>query len=214
VLRETRKRLAERFGDDAALSGEGQWDAATEYLDFTWDWHFFDAKEIMAPFHMAFPRARQCMKCTDYIPQINRIFTAGYWLDMWLEDGQAKLADYPELTEYLASLARFKERFSRFFNQRDAYLHTLGSQCDDPTVWIRGHRSGDEALVMVADVEGDAKEIEIRLDPTELIGAAKAVMTVWSRQLEETGRLKTDGTSAVRLELQENDFVAVHATPA
>ena len=24
------------------------------------------------------------MKCTDYLPQINRLFTAGYWLDLYL----------------------------------------------------------------------------------------------------------------------------------
>lgn len=213
VLAEARRRLAAKFGPAATLSGEAQWDASTEWMDMTWDWICFEANEPMAPFHMAFPRARQCSKCTDDIPQINRIFTAGYWLDLYLEEGGARLGDYPELTKYLASLAAFKARFSRFFNQRDFYLYDMGARCPaDQPLWIRSHRSGDEVLVLVADPAGKARNEEVELELPTLIGRDAATLTVWSRTLEQKASFTSSSPGRVKLAIQANDFMAVHVT--
>ncbi|MFH1568734.1 MAG: DUF6259 domain-containing protein, partial [Gemmatimonadota bacterium] len=96
IFRETKAFLLERDGDRAVMSGEGLLDAYTEVMDYTWIWHRF-GDEDYAPFHMAFPRARDCMKVNDRKTLINRVFTAGYWLDLFLEDGSGRLRDYPEL---------------------------------------------------------------------------------------------------------------------
>lgn len=210
VMAETRRRLAARCGTAAALSGEAQWDAATEWMDFTWEWTCFDTREELAPFTMAFPRARQCLKCTDYLPQILRIFIGGYWLDLWLEEGEGRLPDYPELARFLPTLATFKARFSRFFNQRDAYLHTLGTACADANVWVRGHRSGDEVLVLAADADGAEKTVEVTLDVRELLGGARGRYTVWSRSLERLAEGDASEKVHLMLNIPSMDFVAVH----
>ncbi len=213
VMAETRRRLAARYGGEAALSGEAQWDAATEWMDFTWEWTCFETQEVSAPFTMAFPRARQALKCTDYRPQIVRIFIAGHWLDLWLEEGQGRLTEYPELSRFFASLAAFKERFSRFFNQRDAYLHTLGTACPDASVWLRGHRSGAETLVLAADADGAAKMITATLDVPTLLGCRQAHYTIWSRTLTQLGEGEATGSVTLTLDLPAEDFVAIHLTP-
>lgn len=217
VLAEAKRRLAARFGKDAIISGEGQWDSATEWMDMTWDWICFESDEPMAPFHMAFPRARACMKCTDDIPQINRIFTAGNWLDVLLEGGLGRLGDYPELTRHLASLAQFKARFSPFFNQRDVYLHTLGTRnLGSKPMWLRAHRSGGSALVMAASPDGQARQnAEVELNVPELLGAdVKAALTVWTRKLEQSSSQTADGLVKLPLSIGPNDFVAIHVEPA
>ena len=214
VLAEAKRRLTARFGAEAVLSGEGQWDAATEWMNMTWDWFVFEADEPMAPFHMAFPRARQCMKCSDHLPQINRIFTAGYWLDLYLEEGSARLGDYPDLTKYLASLAAFKARFSRFFNERDFYLHTTGTRVlTEKPLWVRGHRSGNETLVLATSPEGEAQAAEIELTLPELIGSDSAMLTVWTRTLVRQEPLVSSSPARVRLTIPANDFAAVHVAP-
>ena len=75
------------------------------------------------------------MKVNDQKTLINRVFTAGYWLDMMLEDGIGRLRDYPELMEYPESLSRFKRRFLQFFEKRDAYLHDMQVTCHGKTSW-------------------------------------------------------------------------------
>jgi len=215
VLAETRAMFQQEFGEHGVLSGEAQWDAATEWMDFTWDWLCLAEEEYMAPFHMAFPRARQCLKCTDYIPQINRIFIAGYWLDLYLEDGGARLRDYPALTRRLASLAEFKSKFSRFFNRRDAYLYTLAARCrNDAQVWVRGHRSGDEVLVMVADARGEAKTVNVELNIEELLHTRRGPLTVWSRTLECLTTLDARGIVEIELAIPRDDFLGLHLCPA
>jgi len=213
TLAEARRRLAEKFGDEAVLSGEVQWDASTEWMNYTWDWFCLEADEFMAPFFMAFPRARQCLKCTDYRPQINRIFASGYWLDIYLEEGGARLGDWPELTAYLASLAVFKQRFSPFFNRRDFYLYTLGTRCSNEGVWARAHRCGDETLVLACQAEGHAVDVDLELDPAILIGRADARLTVWSRTLEKLDARDAAGPCQVKLTIPAEDFVALHVRP-
>ena len=118
------------------------------------------------------------------------------------------------MTKYLATLAAFKAAFSRFFNQRDVYLHTLGTRAlTDQPLWIRGHRSGNEALVLAASPEGEARTAEIELTAPELIGSDKATLTVWSRTLERQAPCVASGTARVRLAIPANDFMAVHIAP-
>lgn len=211
AMLEARKRLEDKFGNEAVISGEGQWDAATEWMDFTWTWTCFGDTEPAAPFFMAFPRVRACFKCTDHIPQINRVFTCGYWVDINLEDGAARLGDYPELTRYLASLAAFKQQFSPFFNRRDFYLHTIGTDCpSDDRIWIRSHRVGNEALVMVTDADGNDKDVEIELDIEQLIGSDNATLTVWSRKLEELESRDVGAKALLRVAIPPEDFVGIH----
>lgn len=211
VLDETRRSFAARF-PDAVVTGEGQWDVATQWMDYTWDWaEFKAAAEEMAPFHMAFPKARTCAKAADDRSVINRIFAAGYWIDLYLEDGGARLRDYPELAAYLATLAKFKKRFVDFLGRRDAYLHDMFVQAQPAAgVWARVHRSGNEALVMLTHANGKAAECDVTLDVQGILGRAGQQATLWSRELKELSALPATDRTKLRVRIPAEDFVAIH----
>ncbi|MHB9038442.1 MAG: hypothetical protein ACYC64_17460 [Armatimonadota bacterium] len=214
VLSKTRSLLQERFGSDAVVVGEGQWDAATQWADYTWDWVPFKGEEF-APFTMAFPRARRCCKCSDDKSLINKIFASGYWLDLYLEDGGARLGDYPELTDYLASLARFKMRFVNTLGKRDAYLHDLYVKADSVDgVWVRTHRNGSEALIMVTHEEGKTFSTDLTIDLKSMLGEGKKSVEVWTRDLQMKTSISATDSATLQLEVPSEDFVAVHITAA
>ena len=210
VLGRARRSLGARF-PDAVITGEGQWDLATEWMDFTWDWREFDTREEMAPFHMAFPRARYCAKTDEQRSLINRIFASGNWLDLYLEDGGGRLRDYPELSAYLASLTEFKKRFMSFFSRRDAYLHDMFVKVDAVNQpWIRVHRSGNEALVMVTQAAGTAADFDLTLDVRGILGRPGKTATVWSRGLKQLASVPASDEARLRVQVPAEDFVSIH----
>jgi hypothetical protein len=209
-----RERLVERIGDDVTISGEGQWDVATEWMSFTWDWLQFKDEDV-APFQMAFPRARQAFKCTDKNTLINRLFTAGYWLDVYLEEGGGRLKDYPELTDYLKSLAAFKKQFVQSMGRRDTYLYDLYVQAtpdDDDGAWVRVHRSGKEALILATHRDGAAASWDLEIDLKGILGEGEKKVEVWSRTLEKLSSRSARDQVRIRLDIPAEDFVAVHVS--
>ena len=207
----TKQYLRQHFGDEAVLAGESLWDLCTEWTDYTSDWaHIGD--EVLAPFHMAFPRARQSIKCMGERAMLNRIFTAGYWIELYMEEGAARLRDYPELTVYLQSLAEFKKRFSRFFNQRDVYLHDMHVQATPAEgAWVRTHRSGDEALILATHRAGRPASLALTLDARGMLGAGERVAVVTARNLEVLSRhAEADGHIRLHVAVPADDFVAIH----
>jgi hypothetical protein len=209
----TKKYLRDQFGNEAVLAGESLWDLATEWTDYTSDWAMI-GDEPLAPFHMAFPRARQSIKCLGQRMMLNRVFTGGYWIELYLEEGAGRLRDYPDLSAYLQSLAEFKKHFSRFFNKRDAYLHNLFAQAT-PTdgAWVRVHRSGDEALVLVTHRDGRAENLELTLDARAILGDGPHRAVIYSRTLEQRGsRSDNSGKITANIAIPAEDFVALHLT--
>ena len=51
--------------------------------------------------------------------------------------------------------------------------------------WIRVHRSGNEALVMVTQAAGKAADFDLTLDVRGILGRAGKTATVWSRGLKQ-----------------------------
>jgi hypothetical protein len=206
----TKDHFRQHFGDEAVLAGESLWDLCTEWMDYTSDWaHIGD--EHLAPFHMAFPRARQSIKCMGQKAMLNRIFTAGYWIELYMEEGAARLSNYPELTAYLQTLAAFKKRFSRFFNQRDVYLHDMYVQAKPAEgAWVRVHRSGNETLVLATHKDGAPTSLELKLDVAGILGAGRRRAQVWSRALQSLGETSGSGEITLRLDIPADDFVAIH----
>jgi len=206
----TKAYFRQHFGDEAVLAGESLWDLCTEWVDYTSDWeHIGD--EHMAPFHMAFPRARQSIKCMGQRAMLNRIFTAGYWIELYMEEGAARLGNYPELSAYLKTLAAFKKRFTRFFNQRDAYLHEMYVETAPAEgAWVRVHRCGDEALILATHRDGQKTALQLTLDVAGMLGAGERRAQVWSRTLRELGNGVGRETICVPLDIPAEDFVAVH----
>jgi hypothetical protein len=214
VLIKTKEYFHHRFGNEAVLIGESMWDLATEWTDYTSDWTTIGDDQL-APFHMAFPRARQSIKCTGQRYMLNRIFTGGYWIELYLEEGAGRLRDHPELAAYLQSLSSFKKRFTRFFNQRDAYLHDLYVEATPKEgAWIRVHRSGNEALVLVTQRDGAAAKLRLVIDPRAILGNDHCRAVMYSRDLRPLGTLSAEGgkLSAV-VDVPKDDFVALHLTP-
>jgi len=210
IFKETRAYLVDEDGQRAVMSGEGLLDAYTEVMDYTWVWHRF-LDEDYAPFHMAFPRSRECMKVNDRKTLINRVFTAGYWLDMFLEDGIGRLSEYPQLMEYLKSLARFKERFLDFFAERDTYLHDMHVTCHNcENAWIRVHRSKDQALVMFTTHDGEPARISAIVDVERILGPGDATGVLLSRELESLGEVCCVALTDVEVDVLPEDFVALH----
>jgi hypothetical protein len=213
ALLDTKKYLREQFGDEAVLAGESLWDLATEWTDYTTDWAMI-ADEPLAPFHMAFPRARQSIKCMGEKAMLNRIFTSGYWIELYLKEGAGRLRDYPELTTYLQSLSEFKNHFSRFFNQRDRYLHDMYVQAK-PTegAWVRVQRSGDEALILITQRDGRAAKIDLTVDAREILGNGQCHAASYSRKLEKLGTLSgEEGIIKTQVDVPAEDFIALHLT--
>ncbi|MBI3942350.1 MAG: hypothetical protein HY326_05000 [Chloroflexi bacterium] len=214
ILFETRRWLAEQF-PDAVVAGEGQWDHTTQWMDYTWEWLTFDEEEI-APFHMAFPRARTCIKCSHQRSLINRIFTAGYWLEFYLEDGMGRLADYPELAAYLRSLADFKAHFLPLFSRRDFYLYNLHTQVtnmstgDPENAWVRVHRSGQEALILVTHKQGKETRLDLEVDLAAILGPGHHRVTVWSRTLQPLASSIASNQMALTVEVPAEDFIGIH----
>jgi hypothetical protein len=212
----TKEDLQRQFGNEAVLAGESLWDLATEWTDYTSDWAMI-ADEPLAPFHMAFPRARQSIKCMGQKAMLNRIFTGGYWIELYLQEGGARLRDYPELTRYLQSLWEFKRRFARFFNRRDAYLHDMYVHVRPAEgAWVRVHRSGDEALVLVTERDGHPAALDLAVAAQGILGAGKHRAVVYSRTLEQRGTLSSDDADKIttHLDVPAEDFVALHITRA
>ena len=211
----TKEYLRRQFGDEAVLAGESLWDLSTEWTDYTSDWATIGNEEL-APFHMAFPRARQSIKCMGQKPMINRVFTAGYWIELYLEEGAARLGSYPELTAYLKTLAAFKKRFGRFFNQRDAYLHDMYVRATPGRgVWARVHRSGDEALVLVAQRDGRPEAIDLTVSAGDILGGGRHRAILYSRTLQRLRAVPETGSEIrARIDLPVDDFVAIHLTAA
>jgi hypothetical protein len=210
VLGGARRSLGARF-PDAVVTGEGQWDVATEWMDFTWDWAQFTEAEEMAPFHMAFPKARYCAKTNEERALINRIFASGNWLDLYLEDGGGRLRDYPALAGYLGSLAEFKKHFVNFFSRRDAYLHNMFVKVEPANKpWIRVHRSGNEALVMVTQAAGKAADFDITLDVRGILGRKGESATTWSRGLKKLASVPAGDEARLQVHVPAEDFVAIH----
>lgn len=208
VLQTSRQELGRRY-PDAIVSGESQWDHTTQWMDLTWEWTEFRAdSEEMAPFHMAFPRARFCAKTNDKRSLINRIFASGNLLDVYLEDGGGRLGAYPELTNYLTTLAAFKKNFLMFFSRRDAYLHNMYVKVQpDQNAWVRVHRSGNEALVMATMANGAEADLDLALDVQGILGHPAKRLTVWSRDLK---RLTTTDQTKIKVHVPREDFVAIH----
>lgn len=211
----TKEYLRGRFGDEAILADESLWDLATEWTDYTSDWATI-GDEHLAPFHMAFPRARQSIKCMGQKAMLNRIFTSGYWIELYLEEGAARLRDYPDLTAYLQSLAEFKKRFARFFNRRDTYLHDMYVEARPAEgAWVRIHHSGNEALVLVTQRDGRATKLDLTLDTRAILGTGPHRVVIYSRTLEERGSRSDDsGKIIAQIDVPAEDFVALHLTPA
>jgi hypothetical protein len=208
VLQTSRRDLGNRF-PDAVVSGESQWDHATQWMDLTWEWtEFRSDSEGMAPFHMAFPRAHFCAKTSGKRSLINRIFVSGYLLDMYLEDGGGRMGAYPELSSYLATLAAFKKQFLVFFSQRDAYLHNMFVKVQpDQNAWVRVHRSGNEALVLATTADGSEADFDLALDVQNILGHPARSLTVWSRELAS---LTTTDQARLRVHVPREDFVGIH----
>ena len=207
--------LRQQFGDEAVLAGESLWDLATEWTDYTSDWAMI-GDEPLAPFHMAFPRARQSIKCMGQRFMLNRIFTSGYWIELYLQEGAGRLRDHPELNTYLQSLGNFKKHFSRFFNRRDAYLHDMYVQVSPAEgAWVRVHRSGNEALILITQRDGHSAALDLTVDAAGILGDGQYTGTVYSRTLGERGTLvdKT-GKLTAHVEVPAEDFVALHLTRA
>lgn len=210
VLSKTRSLLQAKYGDDAVVIGEGLWDAATEWMDYTWDWVPFRGEEF-APFTMAFPRARRCCKCADDKSLINKIFASGYWLDLYLEDGGARLGNCPELAEYLASLARFKKHFVNILGKREAYLHDMHVKAKPADgVWARVHTRGSEALIIVTHADGKRLSTDLALDLESIVGKGRMTVEVWTRDLKIRRSTQATKSATVHLEAPAEDFVAVH----
>jgi hypothetical protein len=215
VLRQTKRLLLERWGPDAVFSGEGVWDTATEWQDFSWGWDGLGDDEQSAAFHMAFPRARACKKAADDVSLVNRIFICGYWLDLYLEEGGGRLGDYPALTTHLARLADFKRQFSRFFNARDEYLHTMFVEAQPSEgLWHRAHRSGAEALVLVADAHGREREVTLSVDTSRLVAPKPVTLTMWTLGLRQESTVTVTGMATLHLRVPEGEFIAIHAAEA
>jgi len=215
ALIDTKKYFRERFGGEAVLAGESLWDLATEWTDYTSDWAMI-GDEALAPFHMAFPRVRQSIKCMGQKAMLNRIFTGGYWIELYMEEGAARLRDYPELTTYLQSLAEFKKHFSRFFNQRDAYLHDMYVQAKPAQgAWVRVHRSGNEALILVTQRDGRPAALDLTVDAREILGDGQYRTKIYSRTLQERGTLSSNaGKITAKIDVPAEDFIALHLTRA
>jgi hypothetical protein len=211
ALMDTKRYLRDQFGPEAVLAGESLWDLATEWTDYTSDWAMI-GDEPLAPFHMAFPRARQSIKCLDQRAMLNRIFTGGYWIELYLEEGAGRLRDYPELSAYLNSLAEFKKHFSHFFNKRDAYLHNLFTQATPADgAWVRVHRSGNEALVLVTHRDGRAEKLELTMDTRAILGDGPHRAVIYSRTLEQRGSRSDDsGKITANIDIPAEDFIALH----
>jgi hypothetical protein len=212
VLSRTKARLQEAYGGDAILAGEGLYDAATQWADYTWDWAPLEGEwnESFAPFHMAFPRARRCCKVADDKSLINKIFVSGYLFDLYLEDGQARLGNYPKLAAYFRSIANFKERFVKYLSQRDSYLHDMPVKSDpNDGVWARVHRSGNEALILVTHEAGKKLSSDLTIDIEGLHGKGRKTVEVWSRTLEMQNTVSAEGSCRLHLSIPEEDFVGI-----
>jgi len=216
VLSKTRSLLQERHGEDALLIGEGQWDVATQWLDYTWDWDPLSGPwtESFAPFHMAFPRARRCCKTADDKALINRIFVSGYLIDLYLEEGGGRLGDYPELSAYFASLARFKKRFVEPLARRDTYLHDMFIESGAPEagIWARTHRRGDEALILITQKDGRATSVNLSVNAEGILGKGAKTVEVWARTLKKITRFSCGASFDLRLDIPEEDFIGAHLT--
>jgi hypothetical protein len=127
------------------------------------------------------------------------------------EDGGARMGSYPELSAYLASLGAFKKHFLKFFSQRDAYLHNMFAKAEAvgnaETAWVRVHRSGDEALVLVTDAHGAETKLDLALDMQNILGRPAKSVKVWSRTLE---CLTTTRETRINVHIPREDLVAIH----
>src|SRR6185436_14391291 len=106
----------------------------------------------------------------------------------------------------------FKKHFSRFFNKRDAYLHNLCAQAIPADgAWVRVHRSGDEALVLVTHRDGRAEKFELTLDARAILGDGPHRAVIYSRTLEQRGSRSDDsGKITANIDIPAEDFVALH----
>jgi hypothetical protein len=213
VLREI-KFLITRSKKDGLLGGEGHWDKSTEWMNFTWDWYEMTPEEPAAPFHMAFPQARTMIKCSTDISHINRLFTAGYQLDLYLEEGSGRLSSYPELSEYLQSLFRFKSRFRRFFDSREEYLYTEHIHCSRTSAWYRSHKHGDEFLVLITARDGSADRFNLEIDVEAMTGKRHVRIEEWSRELRLLHTASYSAHAELTVEVGHNDFTALLCSPA
>jgi hypothetical protein len=214
VVAKTKKILVQRFGDQGTFTGECQWDAATQYMDYTWDWLRLGDVEKTAPFYMAFPHARRCYKCDDHKSLINRIFTSGYWLDAYIKDGGARLGDYPELTQYFRSLAAFKEHFVKCLSQRDTYFYDMYVQIEGgKNAWVRTHRSGDQALIMVTEADGNDASYKLTIDVEKILGAGERKVEIWTRTLKKLSSQTANGNVTLQVNVPKEDFMAIHLLP-
>lgn len=210
MLRKTHQYFKSR-NPKGIMEGECQWDNSTQWQELTWDWLVMGDEEETAPFQMAFPKSRSCVKAINSISCINRIFTAGYWIDLYINDGGVQLGSYPELTKHLSSLAAFKKKFIKFFcRNRDAYFHNMYVETDKPEgAWVRVHKTGNEALIMVTEKDGKETDINLTIDLKSILEEGQKELTVYSRTLQKLNVLKANDKAELKIHLPKEDFVGI-----
>jgi hypothetical protein len=181
----------------------------SQFQDLTWDWGVVNIEEA---FDMAFPRSKTCTKCTGERNQLNTVFASGRLIDLYMEEGAARLGKHPQLTAYFQTLAAFKKKFANCLARRDAYLRDLFVELEPShaTTSARVHRHGDEALVMIVNTAAQGLALRAKIDLNGLLGAGKCRIESWSRTGERVSASESENTAVVDLKIPPEDFVGVH----
>ena len=81
--------------------------------------------------------------------------------------------------------------------------------------WVRVHRSGNEALVLVTQRDGRPEALDLTVDARGILGDGAYRAVMYSRNLEKRGTLSGDaGRITAHVDVPAEDFVSLHLTRA